>query len=197
MSAPWSQTTLVRAVRDLYLAKSLEDAMVTLEAESADEQALRKLADRQAEFVPALAALREKAIDCNLFETFREPEACLTDSEEAEEPDGAMDVEEDNDGPLDNEPQPVQLEEGWRLEWVAQSQMRGKAAKDQYRFVDPAGRKYFSVLELRTAMSSGHEAVEEIRRTRREAKQLEAAEKPVVVRTKRNTYKKKSRCRLW
>lgn len=179
MAAAWSPQTLVRAVKDLYNAESLESAIHTLEPNTADEQALQQLAEHQSKFVPALAALREKAIDCELFNNFKEPPVCDDGEDVGEDEEAGMDVEDDVEIAVEGEAQPVTLPEGWKLEWV--SQIRGKA-KEQYRFVDAVGRKYYSVLELRTAITGGIEAVEKVRQARREARQVEVSEKPAVAR---------------
>jgi hypothetical protein len=195
MAAAWSPMTLVRAVRELYLADSLEDAEQTLERETADEIELRKLAERTAEFVPALAALREKAVDREILEVFRNQSVSIAGAD-VQMQKAEMETEECcTSSQAKSEAQPVELPEGWKLQWV--SQIR-KDTKDQYRFVDPAGRKYFSVVELRTAISSGFEAVQEMRRLKQEARQLTASDKPVVAKKTRlgsfgGRHRKKSR----
>lgn len=196
MTAAWSMQTLARDLKELYMAKSLEDALKTLETETADEQALQLLTQRQREFVPALAALREQAIDSEIFERFREPGTPCGSEDEAgaeELPEANMDAEpeDEKEDSCGSEVQQVGLPDGWRLEWV--SQYRGKT-KEQYRFVDPEGRKYFSIQEFRAAISGGIEAVEELRRSQREAQQVAKNDRPVVVRTRNSGgHRKKAR----
>jgi len=182
MTAAFSPTALVRAIKELYCAESLDDATLSLEAESADGWALRELADRQEELAPALAALREKAIDCELLSKFVDQSLLLGEADTG--PDAEMEAD-DTALPArpDGESVPVTLEDGWKLEWV--SQIRGNK-RDQYRFVDPVGRKYYSVFELRTAQEGGIEAVQEARKAKQQARQAEVGDRPAVVRTHKN-----------
>merc|ERR1712232_1537639 len=69
----------------------------------------------------------------------------------------------------------VNLPEGWKLEWV--SQIRGKT-REQFRFVDPQGRKYYSVSELRIAIDGGIEAVQAALLARQQTRALEAVDAP-------------------
>lgn len=170
LSAPWSPVSMVKAIKALYMAESIEEASKGFEGTTADEQAMELLAERTAQFVPALEALREKAMDCELFKRFKDPLIGQGDAAIAEvkdEEDDVYIVEA-----FDGEVQPVNLPMGWKLEWV--SQIRGKV-RDQFRFVDPVGRKYYSVAELRVALVGGIEAVQAMRLERQQARQ-EAAE---------------------
>jgi len=182
MAASWSPLSLVRSVRDLYAAETLEDACQGLEGQTADEWAIRELALRQAELAPALAQLREKAIDCELLSQFADKHLGDDDVfDEDAEADADIEVEECSAGARpEGEAQPVILEDGWKLEWV--SQIKGKT-QDQFRFVDPVGRKYYSVFELRLALKGGIEAVQEARKAKQEARQAEVGDKPAVVRS--------------
>jgi hypothetical protein len=175
MACAWSPYVLVRALLELYRADSVEDAVLTLDTQSADEIALNLLAARTREFAPALAALREKAIDRDLFHQFVEPAPSGEDDDALSE--AALQEVDMMEPCNDNELQPVELPEGWKLEWV--SQIRGKT-REQFRFVDPVGRKYYSVQELRIAIVGGIEAVQKARLARQEARALGVADKVPV-----------------
>merc|ERR1712232_267847 len=86
-----------------------------------------------------------------------------------------VEAEEAVEASGDVELQRVNLPEGWKLEWV--SQIRGKT-REQFRFVDPQGRKYYSVSELRIAIDGGIEAVQAARLARQQTRALEAVDAP-------------------
>ena len=65
---PARPRALVRAMQQLHLARSAKDPSLHLSVETADEEALRQLAERTAELVPALAAMRAGAVDHAIFE---------------------------------------------------------------------------------------------------------------------------------
>jgi hypothetical protein len=193
MVCAWRPGLLIRAVADLYKAPSLEEATETLGITTADEEAMRRLAQLTEEFAPALAELRGKAIDCELFTKFKEEMIVKQEEEEDDKDDISVfhdDEVEDLEALEENGPKPVALPEGWKLEWV--SQIRGKTS-EQYRFVDPVGRKYYSVAELRVAISGGHAAVEELRRSRQEARALENLESTAKNRGRPAVTRKRSR----
>jgi superfamily II DNA or RNA helicase len=181
MARVLSPNQLVKSFNALYSAESMEEFTTTLGVKTSDEEAVVRLANAIDEFAPALEELRQKAIDCELFACLKvsmrklslrmRKSSCPEDPEHDGKAEVSEDELEDVEAYADNEPKPVALPEGWKLEWV--NQIRGKAL-EQFRFVDPDGRKYYSVAELRVAISSGHAAVEDMRRARHEAR-LEAA----------------------
>lgn len=171
MARVLSPMTLVRSIQELYKAESMEELTATLGVRTSDEEAVRRLAQLIEEFAPALHELRSKAIDCELFTRFKEEQPICKEEEEDAMSEMSEDGDEDMEPSGENEPKPVSLPEGWKLEWV--SQIRGKNF-EQFRFVDPVGRKYYSVAELKVAIVGGHAAVEDLRRARQEAR-LEAS----------------------
>jgi hypothetical protein len=172
MSRVLSPLLLARSIQEVYKAESVEELIETLKVgvKTSDEEAVRRLASLIEEFTPALAELRKKAIDCEIFARLKESDCKQEENDE----DVMSEIDEPEDEDIepfgDNEPKPVSLPEAWKLEWV--SQIRGKTF-EQFRFVDPVGRKYYSVAELRAAIAGGHAAVEDLRRARQEAR-LEA-----------------------
>jgi len=135
---------LVRAMQMLYLSESIAEAVASLKPETADEEALNQLTERSSEFAPALEAMRSLAVDRQVF-------AHLADDHADEHPDlpesesEADDVEKELLGKK-NEPAPVVLPAGWRLEWVKRKK------KEMREFVDPDGTRYRSVKEVRAAL---------------------------------------------
>jgi len=174
MACEWSPYVLVRALHELYKAGSVEDAEQKYPTLTADEEALELLAERTREYAPALAELREHAIDSELFKQFLvaspsdEDDHAMSEAEEEEECARSF---------VDNDLEPVALPEGWKLEWV--SQIR-KKTQEQFRFVDPVGRKYYNVAELRLAIVGGIEAVQKAREARQEARALNIVDKAPV-----------------
>jgi len=135
---------LVRAMQMLYLSESIGEAVATLKPETADEEALNQLTERSAEFAPALEMMRSLAVDRQVFAHLAQemveehPELPESESE-------ADDVEKDLVGKK-NEPAPVVLPAGWRLEWVKRKK------KEMREFVDPEGNRYRNVREVRNAL---------------------------------------------
>mmetsp|Transcript_102727 Transcript_102727/g.182025 ORF Transcript_102727/g.182025 Transcript_102727/m.182025 type:complete len:312 (-) Transcript_102727:58-993(-) len=162
---------LVRALKELYLAESVEDALKTLACQTADQEALQQLSVRSKEFAEALIGLRSQAIDFEFFKHLAEDQDCESASDRpsdvSEASDGgaaALEAGEDaGNGLGKREPQPVRLPQGWKLQWVKGKSLK---SKDKYRFLDPAGRKYTSVWELRAALVGGAQAVEAARQAR-------------------------------
>eukprot|EP00933_Yihiella_yeosuensis_P043524 TRINITY_DN3835_c0_g2_i1.p1 TRINITY_DN3835_c0_g2~~TRINITY_DN3835_c0_g2_i1.p1 ORF type:complete len:574 (-),score=232.58 TRINITY_DN3835_c0_g2_i1:157-1878(-) len=133
---------LVRAMQMLYLAESAADAVASLRPETADEEALRQLAERTEEFAPALDAMRSLAVDKDVF-------AHLADEIEHEHQDLPESESEASDVGKElakNEPAPVVLPQGWRLEWVKRKK------KEMREFVSPDGTRYRNVKEVREAL---------------------------------------------
>lgn len=133
---------LVRAMQMLYLCDTADDNSMLLSCETADEEALRQLTERTEEFAPALAAMRSLAVDREIFDHLKEK----MDEEEAmehSESEGS-DLEKELAGRKEGDV--VVLPQGWRLEWVK----RGK--RETRQFVDPWGRRYFNVREVRAAL---------------------------------------------
>jgi len=134
---------LVRAMQALYHAESVEEAELSLLPETADEEALRQLAERSQEFAPALAGMRGVAVDHEVFKHLADQfDEDIGDDVKSESE--ASDVEKDLVGK--KELAPVVLPPGWRLEWVKRKKREAR------EFVDPAGNRYVSVREVRAAL---------------------------------------------
>lgn len=136
---------LVRAMQMLYLAKSVEEAEVSLHSKSADEEALQQLTDRTEDFAPALASLRALAVDKEVF-------AHMEVEHEAEHEGGPDSESEASDIGKElvgrKETAPVVLPPGWRLVWVRRKKREAR------EFVDPEGKQYSSVKEVRAALAA-------------------------------------------
>jgi len=134
---------LVKAMQQLYMMESVEEACLAYSTESADEEALRQLVERTEEFAPALTALRELAVDRDIFEHLREQIDDETGEVHESESEGS-DLEQDLVG--SREPAPVVLPPGWRLEWVKRKR------REMKEFVDPNGTRYYNVKDVRSAI---------------------------------------------
>jgi len=135
---------LVRAMQMLYLAESISDAVASLKPETADEEALSQLTERTQEFAPALDAMRSLAVDRDVFAHLADElveEHCEAHESESE----ASDLNKELVGKK-NEPAPVVLPPGWRMEWVKRKK------KEMREFVDPQGNRYRNVKEVRAAL---------------------------------------------
>jgi len=139
---------LVRAMQVLFSSASLEEAQVTLSTETADEEALRQLVERSQEFAPALTAMRMLAVDHEVFahlaDTIPEDEGEVSASESE-----ASDLDKELAGSKDAA---VILPDGWKMEWVKR---RKREARE---FLDPIGRRYYSVKEVRLGIEQWKEA---------------------------------------
>lgn len=143
---------LVRALRELFAAGSVEEAAKSLSPCTADEEALESLVERTEIFAPALDELRAKAIDREFFLKIAAgmqvdtPDEMLVDNDAKESAQPLVSCNE-------KLPLPIKLPPGWKMVWVQ------RRKKEVYEFVDPQGRRYQKVWELRTALSQGWEAV--------------------------------------
>eukprot|EP00746_Dinoflagellata_sp_MGD_P005649 gnl/MRDRNA2_/MRDRNA2_110949_c0_seq1.p1 gnl/MRDRNA2_/MRDRNA2_110949_c0~~gnl/MRDRNA2_/MRDRNA2_110949_c0_seq1.p1 ORF type:complete len:829 (+),score=167.97 gnl/MRDRNA2_/MRDRNA2_110949_c0_seq1:187-2487(+) len=88
---------LQQAIQALYLAGSLDDASLALRVETADEEAVKDLANQAEELTPALAALRDAAIDRGIFKPQHQ--------DDAEEYQDNMVVEDNTLAFLDEDPE--------------------------------------------------------------------------------------------
>ncbi|CAJ1372495.1 unnamed protein product [Effrenium voratum] len=139
---------MVRAMQMLFLADSASEAIASLKPETADEEALNQLTERTEEFAPALEAMRSLAVDKDVFAHL---------AEDLAEEHGEVHESESEASDLNkelvkkNEPAPVVLPEGWRMEWVKRKK------KEMREFLDPEGNRYRTVREVRAALLE-HEA---------------------------------------
>lgn len=134
--------SLVRAMQTLYLTESAEDSSLFLSTETADEEALRQLTERTEEFAPALAAMRSLAVDREIFDHLRD--TLVEEEIEGHTESEGSDLEAELAGR--KEAAPVVLPTGWKLEWVKRKK------KEMREFVDPWGRRYYNVREVRAAL---------------------------------------------
>eukprot|EP00927_Polykrikos_kofoidii_P029098 TRINITY_DN2520_c0_g2_i1.p1 TRINITY_DN2520_c0_g2~~TRINITY_DN2520_c0_g2_i1.p1 ORF type:complete len:1091 (+),score=180.00 TRINITY_DN2520_c0_g2_i1:55-3327(+) len=141
----------VGALQALHLAESTEKLIKTLHlsVKSADEDAVAELARRSREFVPALAELREKAVDRAILQKLAQE----TEQIESEGESSGLDFGvSDSDGDASRtqaRPQeaPMLLPPGWRTETV-----RRKSGMCR-EFVDPTGRRYRTIKDARKAVN--------------------------------------------
>eukprot|EP00927_Polykrikos_kofoidii_P029097 TRINITY_DN2520_c0_g1_i1.p1 TRINITY_DN2520_c0_g1~~TRINITY_DN2520_c0_g1_i1.p1 ORF type:complete len:1256 (+),score=262.77 TRINITY_DN2520_c0_g1_i1:182-3949(+) len=143
----WGRRQLYGALQALYLANDLEDAVerMRLSPLSADEEALRDLARRSREIVPALAELRSKAVDRAVLQL------CVEQVED--ESGGESTVHEfavsASDGEVYTKKEaPLVLPPGWRMQKFM------KKNRECREFVDPAGRRYKTFAQTRKAVNT-------------------------------------------
>mmetsp|Transcript_42709 Transcript_42709/g.110427 ORF Transcript_42709/g.110427 Transcript_42709/m.110427 type:complete len:1187 (+) Transcript_42709:74-3634(+) len=160
----WRRDALVKAIQELYLASSAEEAAekLHLSGETADEQALRRLAEQSREFVPALAELRHKAVDRTVLQKFSND--CVKDEEESAGDSsvhefGVSDSSGHEDGSKPKEV-PLVLPQGWR------TQIFRRNNREVREFVDPAGRRYRTTAQARRAIDAARSAVNVAQRLR-------------------------------
>eukprot|EP00928_Gymnodinium_smaydae_P044731 TRINITY_DN29856_c0_g1_i1.p1 TRINITY_DN29856_c0_g1~~TRINITY_DN29856_c0_g1_i1.p1 ORF type:complete len:717 (-),score=212.00 TRINITY_DN29856_c0_g1_i1:130-2280(-) len=135
---------LVRALDGLRLAPSAPDAVESMRLSSltADEEALRDLAAKGREFVPALADFRGRAVDVELFRPFlgetRAPEAATAADEEEDTTYefNVSDGESNDEGNGASKAPPLVLPPTWRTERV---NVNGRLVRE---FVDARGTRY-------------------------------------------------------
>jgi len=144
-----AQHWLLRGLQ--WLLEDELDAVVqrlALASRSADEEALRSLAERSRAFVPALRELRREAIDREALERLVAAPAEPTESAgETSDCDFGVSA-----GSSSEDVPPLVLPSDWQLQRVK----RGRAMVRQ--FVDPSGKRYKTEAEAR-------KAVDEVRRS--------------------------------
>lgn len=140
---------LCRAIQALYVAESMDEATASLTTETADEKALKDLAQRSREMVPALDDLRSRAVDRKVLSTLTGDQVVGSDGEESEYEFGlscsSAEEEKPKEAELKNEDKKSKkaglpklvLPIGWSIEKVCQK--NGKAKRV---FVDPNGRRF-------------------------------------------------------
>jgi len=146
------QHWMVRALQSLLEDEDL-DRLVQQRAlirESADELALRSLAQHSREFVPALAELRREAIDREALEALMASLGADRDAAQ-EQSEGESSVCEfgvsaGSSGGEDDVPPPLVLPPDWQMQRIK----RGRGTVKQ--FVDPAGKRYKTEKEARRAI---------------------------------------------
>ncbi|CAE8641724.1 unnamed protein product [Polarella glacialis] len=166
---------LVRAMQMLYLAETIADALLSLAAETADEEALRQLTERSEEFAPALTAMRSLAVDREVFAHLAD-EIDENNHEVPESESEASDVGKELVGK--NEQAPVVLPSGWRLEWVKRKK------KEMREFVDPNGRRYHNVRQVRVALMAWEAREAALAAAARAAEAAAAAGAPPMKKTR-------------
>mmetsp|Transcript_110631 Transcript_110631/g.246870 ORF Transcript_110631/g.246870 Transcript_110631/m.246870 type:complete len:812 (-) Transcript_110631:72-2507(-) len=146
----WRKDPLVRAIMQLHLASSAAEAEseMHLSPESADEEALRTLAQRSREFVPALADLRSRAVDrSTLQELGGDAEPDGSEGESSVHEFGVSDSSGTEAVPS-AAAAPLILPPGWRTE-----KFRRKS-RECREFVDPSGRRYRTVDQAKRAVNA-------------------------------------------
>eukprot|EP00408_Alexandrium_pacificum_P010459 CAMPEP_0171213176 /NCGR_PEP_ID=MMETSP0790-20130122/30509_1 /TAXON_ID=2925 /ORGANISM="Alexandrium catenella, Strain OF101" /LENGTH=693 /DNA_ID=CAMNT_0011678875 /DNA_START=15 /DNA_END=2093 /DNA_ORIENTATION=- len=148
----WRRDPLAATLANLQAAASAEEAAVEmrLSARTADEEALKELAERSRAFVPALTELRRKAIDRLILRGLG-GELAQEGSEgesSAHEFGVSASSGEEHGAKGGKKETPLILPPGWHIETTR----RGKKARECREFVDPGGRHYRTVTEARKAI---------------------------------------------
>eukprot|EP00928_Gymnodinium_smaydae_P065647 TRINITY_DN4874_c1_g2_i2.p1 TRINITY_DN4874_c1_g2~~TRINITY_DN4874_c1_g2_i2.p1 ORF type:complete len:1277 (-),score=329.72 TRINITY_DN4874_c1_g2_i2:127-3894(-) len=150
----WARQHLSGVLQALYLAPSVDEAVAELNLSpwTADEEALRSLARRSRELVPALAKLRAKAVDGGVLRQLcvkEEPD----DAEAGESSALEFGVSDQSDGEArkaggKQKEIPLVLPPGWRTDKFR----RGR--RECREFIDPNGRRYRCMAEARRAVDA-------------------------------------------